>query len=120
SCGVRPRVELARAAGLQVITGVVVDHELRADAEGRVLALGDCAEIRCSAPGCTRCAGHGPSGLIGPGWRQAEWLAARLTATVGTGGAGACDEVRVGADPDVGMCAEGPGVILLKARAVDL
>ncbi|MEE6296378.1 FAD-dependent oxidoreductase [Georgenia wangjunii] len=122
SCGVRPRVELARAAGLQVITGVVVDHELRADPEGRVLALGDCAEIRCSAPGCTRCTGHGPSGLIGPGWRQAEWLAARLTAAAGAGagGAGAAGGAPAGADADAGMSAEGPGVILLKSRSVDL
>ncbi|PJE94337.1 FAD-dependent oxidoreductase [Streptomyces carminius] len=43
ACGVRPRVGLARAAGLEVRKGVVVDDELRTG-DPRVHAIGDCAE----------------------------------------------------------------------------
>ncbi|MER6140412.1 FAD-dependent oxidoreductase [Streptomyces sparsogenes] len=43
ACGVRPRVGLARAAGLEVARGVVVDDELRTS-DPRVFAIGDCAE----------------------------------------------------------------------------
>ncbi|MFC7817655.1 MULTISPECIES: NAD(P)/FAD-dependent oxidoreductase [unclassified Streptomyces] len=43
ACGVRPRVGLAREAGLEVRTGVVVDDELRTG-DPRIRAIGDCAE----------------------------------------------------------------------------
>ena len=43
--GVRPDVELARAAGLEVRRGIVVDDELRASAP-HVWAVGECAEHR--------------------------------------------------------------------------
>src|SRR4051812_38309740 len=43
--GVRPEVELARAAGLEVERGIVVDDELRASHPG-VWAVGECAEHR--------------------------------------------------------------------------
>src|SRR4051795_1604456 len=43
--GVRPEVALARAAGLEVARGVVVDDELRASHPG-VWAVGECAEHR--------------------------------------------------------------------------
>ncbi|MCG0287425.1 NAD(P)/FAD-dependent oxidoreductase [Streptomyces sp. PSAA01] len=43
ACGVRPRVGLARAAGLEVARGIVVDDELRTS-DPRVFAIGDCAE----------------------------------------------------------------------------
>ncbi|KFG75634.1 NAD(P)/FAD-dependent oxidoreductase [Streptomyces mutabilis] len=43
ACGVRPRVGLAREAGLEVRTGVVVDDELRT-ADPHIRAIGDCAE----------------------------------------------------------------------------
>ncbi|QKV95094.1 NAD(P)/FAD-dependent oxidoreductase [Streptomyces sp. NA02950] len=43
ACGVRPRVGLARAAGLDVAHGIVVDDELRTS-DPRVFAIGDCAE----------------------------------------------------------------------------
>jgi len=43
--GVRPEIELARAAGLEVERGVVVDDELRASHPG-VWAVGECAEHR--------------------------------------------------------------------------
>ena len=42
--GLRPRTELARAAGLETGRGIVVDRFLRTSAE-HVYALGDCAEV---------------------------------------------------------------------------
>lgn len=42
--GLRPRIELAAAAGLAVNRGITVDRQLRTSAE-RVYALGDCAEV---------------------------------------------------------------------------
>lgn len=45
--GVRPRVELARAAGLKVDRGVVVDDRMRASIPG-VFAAGDCAQVGSS------------------------------------------------------------------------
>ncbi|MGC9437700.1 NAD(P)/FAD-dependent oxidoreductase [Streptomyces sp. WG5] len=43
ACGVRPRVGLARAAGLEVGKGVVVDDELRTG-DPHIRAVGDCAQ----------------------------------------------------------------------------
>ncbi|GCD37789.1 nitrite reductase [Streptomyces chrestomyceticus JCM 4735] len=43
ACGVRPRTGLARAAGLPVDRGIVVDDELRT-ADPRIHAIGDCAQ----------------------------------------------------------------------------
>ncbi|MFJ8652265.1 NAD(P)/FAD-dependent oxidoreductase [Streptomyces rochei] len=43
ACGVRPRVGLAREAGLEVDRGVLVDDELRTD-DPHIRAIGDCAE----------------------------------------------------------------------------
>lgn len=51
--GVRPRVELARAAGLAVERGVVVDGELRTSAPD-VFAAGDVAEARDPETGAGR------------------------------------------------------------------
>lgn len=42
--GLRPRTELARAAGLETARGIVVDRLLQTSAE-HVYALGDCAEV---------------------------------------------------------------------------
>lgn len=42
--GTRPRVQLARSAGLDVATGIVVDGGLRSSADG-IFALGACAEL---------------------------------------------------------------------------
>ena len=42
--GVRPRTELASAAGLAVNRGIVVDRQLQTSAEN-IYALGDCAEV---------------------------------------------------------------------------
>jgi len=45
SMGIRPRVELARAAGLEVARGIVVDDLMRSS-HARVVAVGECAEHR--------------------------------------------------------------------------
>ncbi|MBO0653940.1 NAD(P)/FAD-dependent oxidoreductase [Streptomyces triculaminicus] len=65
--GVRPRTRLARAAGLTVRDGVVVDDTLAASAPG-VYAIGDCAEHRGVVHGRAEAA-----------WAQADVLAARLS-----------------------------------------
>ncbi|WKU46066.1 FAD-dependent oxidoreductase [Streptomyces sp. VNUA116] len=66
ACGVRPRTALARAAGLPVRTGVVVDDRLSCAPD--VYAIGDCAEHRDRT-----------HGTAGPAWEQADVLAARLS-----------------------------------------
>ncbi|WP_405653347.1 NAD(P)/FAD-dependent oxidoreductase [Streptomyces sp. RK9] len=68
ACGVRPRTGLARAAGLDVRRGVVVDDCLRTS-DPHVYAIGDCAEHAGAAP-C----------LAAPALDQADALAAALTA----------------------------------------
>ncbi|GHG52826.1 NAD(P)/FAD-dependent oxidoreductase [Streptomyces griseocarneus] len=67
ACGVRPRTRLARAAGLTVRDGVVVDDTLATSAPG-VYAIGDCAEHRGVVHGRAEAA-----------WAQADVLAARLS-----------------------------------------
>ncbi|MFE9932544.1 NAD(P)/FAD-dependent oxidoreductase [Streptomyces sp. NPDC005533] len=69
ACGVRPRVGLARAAGLDVRTGVVVDDHLRTS-DPRIHAIGDCAEHAGQV-----------YGLAGAALEQADALAAVLTGT---------------------------------------
>jgi assimilatory nitrate reductase electron transfer subunit len=92
SCGVRANAEIARSAGLEVDRGIVVDETLTT-ADGRVHAIGDCAQ----APG-------GMPGLLAPGWRQAEQLAVTLT-----GGAAVQPSTSVDEEP-----------VRLKAAGVDL
>jgi assimilatory nitrate reductase electron transfer subunit len=67
ACGVRPRVGLAQAAGLDVAKGIIVDDELRTS-DPRVYAIGDCAQ-------------HAGVmyGLAGPAREQADTLARVLT-----------------------------------------
>ena len=67
SCGVRPAVGLAAEAGLPTRSGVTVSADLRSPADPLVFAIGDCAE----PPG-------GSTGLVAPGWQQAEKLARLL------------------------------------------
>ncbi|MEX5300307.1 FAD-dependent oxidoreductase [Kocuria sp. CPCC 205292] len=116
SIGVTARTELAEGAGLRTARGIVVDHELEADVEQRVFAIGDCAEVLCQDPSCRECpgrAGAGPSGLVGPGWRQAEWLAARVRAELAA--------VAEGGTAVLAPLTTGPaGAVRLKARQVDL
>ncbi|MFC9397256.1 NAD(P)/FAD-dependent oxidoreductase [Streptomyces sp. NPDC057027] len=68
ACGVRPRVALAREAGLDVATGIVVDDSLRTS-DPCIHAIGDCAEH----------AGR-VYGLAGPALEQADVLADALLA----------------------------------------
>ncbi|MFD9078712.1 NAD(P)/FAD-dependent oxidoreductase [Streptomyces erythrochromogenes] len=67
ACGVRPRTGLARAAGLEVRTGIVVDDHLRTS-DPRIHAIGDCAEHAGQV-----------YGLAGAALEQADALAAVLT-----------------------------------------
>jgi assimilatory nitrate reductase electron transfer subunit len=69
SAGVVPETALARAAGLTVERGVVVDDALRTS-DPRVHAIGDCAQH----PGTV-------SGLVQPAWEQAAVLADLVTGT---------------------------------------
>jgi assimilatory nitrate reductase electron transfer subunit len=99
-------VEVAAGAGLATDRGILVDHHLRAHHDPNIFAMGDCAEIRCLDKSCPGCApGTGPLGLIGPGWRQAQWLAAFLTG---------------GPTSATPLPPEGAPVMMLKARGVDV
>jgi assimilatory nitrate reductase electron transfer subunit len=81
SCGVSARTELAAGAGLPVAGGILVDEELRSWADPDIYAIGDCAQPAVRPLSETAGPiGGAPSGLIGPGWRQADWLAAALSA----------------------------------------
>jgi nitrite reductase (NADH) large subunit len=68
AAGVRPNVELARACGLEVRRGIVVNDGLACAGADGVYAIGDCAEHRGQA-----------YGLVAPAWEQADVLADRLT-----------------------------------------
>lgn len=120
SCGVRPRIEVAAGAGLATDRGILVDHQLMAHHDHNVFAMGDCAQVRCLDTQCAECAdSSGPLGLIGPGWRQAEWLAAFLIGSAATAVQlpAALPAVPV---PGVPLPAERAPVIMLKARGVDV
>jgi len=91
SCGIRAETGLAAAADLTVDRGVVVRDDLASPDDPRVCAIGDCAQPP-----------EGSSGLLAPGWEQAERLARRLTgaepveaAPRAAGGAGAAPELRL-------------------------
>ncbi|GGU85752.1 hypothetical protein GCM10010275_21460 [Streptomyces litmocidini] len=75
ACGVRPRVALAREAGLEVATGIVVDDALRTS-DPYIHAIGDCAEH----------AGR-VYGLAGPALDQADALTELLLAETTAAGA---------------------------------
>lgn len=74
ACGVRPRVDVARASGLPVARGVIVNDSLATEVPG-VHAFGECAEHR----GRTY-------GIVAPVWEQAAALAGVLS--------GACPPAR--------------------------
>ncbi|MFE6966587.1 FAD-dependent oxidoreductase [Agromyces sp. NPDC057679] len=82
SCGVSARTELATLAGLRTAAGIVVHPWLASWSDPAVFAIGDCAQIveRTEENAHERTLPGAPSGLIGPGWRQADWLAARFAA----------------------------------------
>jgi nitrite reductase (NADH) large subunit len=66
AAGIRPRVELARAAGIKVNRGIAVDDQMRASLPD-VYAIGECAEHRGTV-----------YGLVEPAYRQAETAARHL------------------------------------------
>jgi nitrite reductase (NADH) large subunit len=63
ACGVRPRIEVARASGLPINKGIIVNDTLATEVPG-VYAIGECAE-------------HGGRtyGIVAPAWEQAAVLA---------------------------------------------
>ncbi|NLT54303.1 MAG: NAD(P)/FAD-dependent oxidoreductase [Actinomycetales bacterium] len=69
ACGVRPRTELAAAAGIAVGRGVLVDDAVTTS-DPRVLAVGDCAEHA-----------SGGGGLVATAWEQARVAADLLAGT---------------------------------------
>lgn len=108
SCGVRARTELAEDAGLRIGRGVLVDHTLRSWTDPSIHAIGDCAHV--ADPAIHRHEKHvpgGPNGLVGPGWRQASWLAKSIGAELDGTEIAPFDEER-------------PGVVVLKGERVDL
>jgi nitrite reductase (NADH) large subunit len=64
--GIRPNIDLARAAGLEVNRGIVVDDGMRSS-DPRILALGECVEHRGQV-----------FGLVAPIWDQAKVCGAQL------------------------------------------
>ena len=63
ACGVRPRVDVARASGLPVNKGIVVNDTLATEVPG-IYAFGECAEHQGKT-----------YGIVGPVWEQAAVLA---------------------------------------------
>lgn len=94
SCGIRAETGLAATAGLTVDRGIVVDEELTTSDE-RIHAIGDCAQPP-----------SGMTGLLAPGWSQAEDLAGLLL------GRDELDPAEVADDR--------PEPVKLKAAGVDL
>lgn len=72
AAGIRPNADLARAAGLAVNRGIVVDDGL-ATSDPDIFAIGECAEHRGQV-----------YGLVEPAYEQAEALAARLAGRAAT------------------------------------
>lgn len=108
SCGVGARTELAALAGLRVGRGILVDRRLTSWSDPNVHAIGDCAHV--AEPPANDHGGTvpgGPSGLVGPGWQQADWLAERLTAE-------AC-----GHQFDRQPPAQRPAIVMLKGENVE-
>jgi len=64
--GIRPSTELARAGGLEVNRGIVVDDQLETSASG-IYAIGECAEHRGLC-----------YGLVEPAYEHAQLLARKL------------------------------------------
>jgi assimilatory nitrate reductase electron transfer subunit len=137
SCGVGARSELAHLAGLPVSTGILVDESLQSWADAAIHAIGDCAHVAARPAdadlgaawnGARMAPAGGPSGLIGPGWRQADSLAARFSAEIraGVGGASSATSFAAPAAAMIAVpepaLAAGPGasVVMLKAEGIDV
>lgn len=65
--GIRPNVDLAKAAGLHVERAIVVDDTLQTATDPRIYAVGECVQHRKSV-----------YGLVAPLWEQARVCAAHL------------------------------------------
>ena len=65
--GIRPNIDLARAAGLEVNRGIVVGDDLATSADPDICAVGECIEHRGQV-----------FGLVAPIWEQAKICAAQL------------------------------------------
>jgi nitrite reductase (NADH) large subunit len=74
AAGIRPNIALAKAAGIPVNRGIVVDDHLQAGAPG-IFALGECAEHRGIC-----------YGLVEPAYEQAHVLARHLAGRASTYG----------------------------------
>jgi assimilatory nitrate reductase electron transfer subunit len=70
ACGVRPEVGLARAVGLAIDRGIVVDETLTSVTDPSIRAIGECAQY-----------GDTVYGLVAPAWEQAAVLADLVTGT---------------------------------------
>ena len=105
SCGVGARTELASRAGLALARGILVDEDLRSWTDPDIFAIGDCAHVAPRGAEGAQVPG-GPSGLIAPGWRQADWLAATLVAEA------------AGTDRPTLLGTEPAGVVMLKSEGV--
>ncbi|MCD5346883.1 FAD-dependent oxidoreductase [Agromyces sp. S2-1-8] len=129
SCGVSPRNELATLAGLRTAVGIVVHPSLQTWTDPAIHAIGDCAQIADSAGhGSDRIVPGAPAGLIGPGWRQAAWLAGRFVAAARS--ARSSDLAPLGAVPaapgsppiaaDEALAPEREPIVMLKAEHLDV
>jgi nitrite reductase (NADH) large subunit len=68
AAGIRPNLDLAKQAGLQVQHGIVIKDDLSCRNDPDVYAIGECAQHRGRL-----------YGLVAPLWEQASILAERLT-----------------------------------------
>jgi assimilatory nitrate reductase electron transfer subunit len=104
SCGVRADTALAAGAGIGVDRGVVVDEALTTT-DPRVHAIGDCAQSPT-----------GGSGLLAPGWRQAERLARTLARSGGFETVAAPPRRPSGATEPVRLKAAGVDLVTMGVR----
>ncbi|GAA3231126.1 nitrite reductase large subunit NirB [Actinocorallia longicatena] len=70
AAGIRPNTEMARASGLTVERGIVVDDQMRVEEERDIYAVGECAQHRGQV-----------YGVVAPLWEQAKVLADHITGT---------------------------------------
>ncbi len=110
SCGVSPRNELATLMGLRTSAGIVVGRNLQSWTDPNVYAIGDCAQVveRTDEFAAARTLPGAPSGLIGPGWRQASWLATSFIAEA------------AGHPTSAAAPSERDPIVMLKAEHIDV
>ena len=95
---------LAASAGLPTARGIVVGDDSASPADGRVFAIGDCAQPP-----------EGGTGLVAQGWEQSRRLAARLTASAPGGGPRSTSTPTAAASPG-----SPSDVVRLKAHGLDV